>query len=175
MITVPLPSLRPSCVCVDGHNRVADVPSLVNPKGQHFSTSIMTSRIAARIAMKARELIALPSVDFSSLTKATCVNGVWRPPHLRPRKVARLRKIAIAEGLDFPMPLPSLRPQIRWKPNKGRMWEREREGREAKVVTNMQKMPELVAEHRRALREARQLAREKRTQIPHFKKAITRK
>lgn len=36
----------------------------------------------------------------------------------------------------------------------------------------MKKMPELVAEHRRALREARQTAREKRTQIPQFKVSL---
>lgn len=97
---------------------------------KHYSKGKMSSRVAMRFARKARELISLPPAEFASMTKPTCVDGVWRPPYLRPRKVARLRKIAAIEGLEFPMPLPPYpRQQIRWKPNKGRKWERERDAR----------------------------------------------
>ena len=90
----------------------------------------MTSRVAVRFAQKARELIALPPAEFTGMTQASCVDGVWRPPYLRPRKVARLRKIAAAEGLEFPLAPPPARAQIRQgKPNKGRKWERERESK----------------------------------------------
>ena len=92
-------------------------------------SAAMTSRMALRFAQKARELIALPPAEITRMTQPTCVGGVWRAPYLRPRKVSRLRQIAAAEGLVFPLPVKDPRPPIRWKPNKGRKWEREREAR----------------------------------------------
>eukprot|EP00911_Craspedida_sp_UC1_P000006 UC1_evm2s5 len=89
----------------------------------------MASRFALRFAEKARALISLPPAEFEALTRPTKVDGVWRAPFLRPRKVNRLRKIAAAEGLEFPLLPKAERPPIRWKPNKGRKHEREKQER----------------------------------------------
>ena len=83
----------------------------------------------------------------------TLVEGKWRAPAMSRRKVAELRKAAIALGKEWPWDVANKNPE--YKPPKGHKHERDQGLREAKIEAALKKQPALIEAHKKHRREVR--------------------
>eukprot|EP00002_Diphylleia_rotans_P032261 TRINITY_DN675_c0_g1_i1.p2 TRINITY_DN675_c0_g1~~TRINITY_DN675_c0_g1_i1.p2 ORF type:complete len:122 (-),score=34.86 TRINITY_DN675_c0_g1_i1:69-434(-) len=92
------------------------------------------------------------------LAKPRLVNGVWHKADISARKLAEIRKFVLMDGHEWPLDAEEAKRRVERKvrPIKGRKADLQKPARLEKIAKAMEKMPELVAKHKKTVRELRQ-------------------